>query len=79
MTSLEIEPQIQDIVQKITFRHVDRAQALLSTQLLDSIGVVDLIVQLEEKFGVGFDLQQVNEERFNTVEQIAREVAERLK
>ena len=78
MTVLELEPQVQQIVSQISFSQVEKTQPLLSTQLLDSIGVVDLIVQLEEKFGVHFDLQHVTPERFNTVELIAREVLNKI-
>jgi D-alanine--poly(phosphoribitol) ligase subunit 2 len=74
----DIERSICDIVKGITFTMVERDQPLISTNLLDSIGVVDFIVEIEHKFGVSIDLQQVNPRDFDTVEQIARQVSERL-
>lgn len=72
----ELENRIQEVVKRITFSDVTMDQPLLSTQLLDSIGVVDLVVEIEKQFGVAFDLQQVNEREFNTVRQIAHKIAD---
>jgi len=71
----ELENRIQAVVKRITFADVTKDQPLISTQLLDSIGVVDLVVELEKQFGVALDLQQINEREFNTIEQMARKVA----
>lgn len=72
----DLESRIQAIIKRITFSDVTKDQPLISTQLLDSIGVVDLVVELEKQFGVTLDVQQVTESEFNTVQQIARKVAE---
>jgi acyl carrier protein len=72
----ELETRIQAVIKRITFSDVAKDQPLISTQLLDSIGVVDLVVELEKQFGVTLDVQQVTESEFNTVQQIARKVAE---
>lgn len=79
MSDAQLEGKIREIVKRVTFSDVTREQPLISTNLLDSIGVVDVLVELEQAFGVNIDLQQVNEREFDTVEQIARTVAERLK
>lgn len=71
----ELETRIQVLVKRITFTEVTKDQPLISTQLLDSIGVVDLVVELEKQFGVSIDLQQVNEREFNTVQQIAHKIS----
>lgn len=44
--------------------------------LLDSIGVVDLVSQLEEKFGVRFTDRHFQEPRFSTIGGLADIVAE---
>lgn len=71
----DLENRIQAVVKRITFSDVKTDQPLISSQLLDSIGVVDLVVEIEKQFGVSLDLQQVNEREFNTVQQIALKVA----
>ncbi|MBX3021707.1 MAG: hypothetical protein KF799_08540 [Bdellovibrionales bacterium] len=78
MNLSDLESQIQSLVKRITFTEVTRDQPLISTNLLDSIGVVDLIVELEKQWKVSIDLQQVNEREFNTVEQIARKISDHL-
>ncbi len=72
----ELETRIQAVIKRITFSDVAKDQPLISTQLLDSIGVVDLVVELEKQFGVTLDVQAVTAAEFNTVQQIARKVAE---
>lgn len=78
MQQTDVQPIINEIVNQLCFTQVKPEQSLISSQLLDSIGVVDLIVKLEEKFGIRFDLQHVSESRFNTVEQITHEVVQKL-
>lgn len=69
-----LQSKIQEIVKRVTFSEISGDQPLISSNLLDSIGVVDFIVELEKETGISIDLQQVNERDFNTAEQIARKV-----
>lgn len=70
----ELEKQLQSIVNKISFSKVSVDQPLISTQVLDSIGVVDFVVEVEQRFGVAMDLQDFHEANLNTVTQIARKL-----
>lgn len=72
----DLEAQVRQMVESLTFSKVSLDQPLLSTQLLDSIGVVDLVVEIEKKWAITFDLQHVNENSFNTVQQIAQKIFE---
>lgn len=62
--------QVQSAVEKIAFRKVTTDEPLLSSQLIDSIGFVDLIVALEQEFKVKIDVNAVSERNFNTVADI---------
>ena len=63
---------VQSAVEKIAFRKVDESEPLLSSQLIDSIGFVDLVVALEQEFKVKIDVNAVSERNFNTVTDIIK-------
>lgn len=79
MTNQEIELKITELVKGIVFSDVSKSQELLTTNLLDSIGIVDLVVQIEDQLGVHFDLQEVNETTFNSVEKITAQIEQKLR
>jgi acyl carrier protein len=54
-------------VKTIAFRQVQRDEPLLTSNVVDSIGLVDLLVALENKFSIRIDANSVNPQNFNTV------------
>ena len=64
--------QLQSTVEKIAFRKVREDEPLLSSQLIDSIGFVDLVVALEQQFSIRIDINSVSERNFNTVTDIVK-------
>jgi methoxymalonate biosynthesis acyl carrier protein len=50
---------------------------LLATARLDSLGVVELIMQLERRFGITVELQDLELDNFRTLDSIAAFVAAR--
>lgn len=76
MENDNLELKVQQIVSRIAFSQVTPEQPLISSQLLDSIGVVDLVVALEKEFGISLDLANVNEREFNSVKQIALKISD---
>lgn len=68
----QVQLQVQSAVEKIAFRKVTADEPLLSTQLIDSIGFVDLVVALEQNFGVSIDINSVSDRNFNTVNEIVK-------
>ena len=64
--------QLQSTVEKIAFRKVREDEPLLSSQLIDSIGFVDLVVALERQFSIRIDINSVSERNFNTVTDIVK-------
>lgn len=51
---------------------------LLDAQLLDSMGIVDLLLQIEEQFGVRIGLEELEIKDFRSVAMIAKTVGSRL-
>ncbi len=75
----QLATDLQVLVKQIAFKDVTPDQSLISTQILDSIGIVDLVVEIENKYGVTFDLQHVNEAGFDTILMIAQRISEAKK
>ena len=59
-------------VKTIAFRQVQKDEPLLTSNVVDSIGLVDLLVALEKKFSIRIDANSVNPQNFNTVTDIVR-------
>jgi acyl carrier protein len=51
---------------------------LLENQLLDSMGIVDLLMHIEQHFGVTIGLEDLEIEDFRSVGKIASKVSSRL-
>jgi acyl carrier protein len=51
---------------------------LLESQLLDSMGIVDLLLYIEQQFGVTIGLEELEIEDFRSIEKIADKVSGRL-
>jgi acyl carrier protein len=65
--------EIQTILSEKLMRRVPSADAdLLETGILDSMNFVDLVVILEERYGLTLDLASIDLEEFRSVSSIAR-------
>jgi acyl carrier protein len=58
--------------------HVTSTTPLVSSGLLDSIAVTELLMFLEDEFRVQFDASDADPARFDTIELIAERVRHRL-
>ena len=50
---------------------------LLGSGLLDSLGLVELLVQVEETFGIAIDLEELEIEQFRSLRTIGATIASR--
>lgn len=65
--------EIQTLLSEKLMRRVPSVDAdLLETGILDSMNFADLIVSLEEKYGVTLDLANIELDEFRSVSSIAR-------
>ena len=56
-------------------QHLKDTDALLETGILDSLGVLDLVSFIEQKFSIGMTDEELMPENFQTIERIAAFVA----
>jgi acyl carrier protein len=52
--------------------------SLMKTGLIDSIGLIELVQELQDKFSVHIFPEEVNETNFNTIGSICRLIHEKL-
>jgi len=77
MNSESVQEQIQHYIQDelndgIAF---ERDTNLIQQGLIDSMGVMKLIVFLEKRFGIDIELEEITAENFETLDHISRLVA----
>lgn len=59
------------LIKDITFKTVTTDQPLVSTGLLDSVAMVDLVLALETEFNLSLDIEDLTPEKLENVELIA--------
>ena len=67
-----MEEIIIDKIEEIAFSRVQATDSLWQEKVLDSITIVELVVELESEFGVSIPFNEIVEENFETVERIVR-------
>jgi len=74
----EIKEKVRNFLEKnISGRPVSNEEQLFEAGAIDSLGHLKLIAFLEKEFVVTFSMDELDWERFATVEAIARFVAEK--
>lgn len=67
-----MEEIIIDKIEEIAFSRVQATDSLWQEKVLDSITIVELVVELESEFSVTIPFNEIVEENFETVERIVR-------
>lgn len=65
-----MEEFIIDKIEEIAFSRVKPSDSLWQEKVLDSITIVELVVELESEFGIKIPFNEIVEENFETVERI---------
>ncbi len=75
MTLIE---RIQPLVEEIAFKSVKIDEPLYTSNLIDSMGTVDLAMMLEEEFNIKIDTRDIIESNFDSVEKLVEYIKSRL-
>lgn len=68
----DLEAQVIELVEQVADLEVPAADAeLFETGVLDSMGMVDLLTKLEERFGIEIDIDELDLDAFQTPASIA--------
>lgn len=69
---MELRTFLLEEIKNLAFKPVTENEALITSKLLDSITVVELIVSIEEKTGKKIPQHLIVEENFDSIEAILR-------
>lgn len=75
---MEIIERIKPLVEEITFKCVADDEALYTSNLIDSMGTVDLAMMLEEEFKIKIDTRDIIESNFDSVNKLVAYIKSRL-
>ncbi|WP_418180812.1 acyl carrier protein [Aliarcobacter lanthieri] len=75
---MEIINRIKPLVEEIAFKKVEDNEALYTSNLIDSMGTVDLAMMLEEEFGIKIDTRDIIESNFDSVSKLAKYIKSRI-
>ena len=64
---MSTQVKIQEFVEEIIMRKVTDSEPLVTSGLLDSMGLVDLALEIETEFGVKLNLPTMTPEEFDTL------------
>ncbi len=65
-----MEKFILDKIEEITFTEVSQKDSLWEGKVLDSISIVELVVELEKEYNIKVPFNEIVTENFETVERI---------
>ena len=74
----KLKDQIKPLVEEITFKSVENAEALYTSSLIDSMGTVDLALMLEDEFNIKIDTRDIIESNFDSIDKLAAYINKRL-
>jgi D-alanine--poly(phosphoribitol) ligase subunit 2 len=70
--------RISSLVEELTFKSVQPDTPLYTSNLIDSMGTVDLAMMLEEEFNIKIDTSDIIESHFDSVLKLAQYITKRL-
>lgn len=74
----ELAERIKPIVEDIAFKSVSYDEALYTSNLIDSMGTVDLAMMLEEEFNISIDTRDIIEDNFDSIEKLEQYISKRI-
>jgi D-alanine--poly(phosphoribitol) ligase subunit 2 len=79
MENMEFENQVIELLAEICQDDVVKEDPnidLFNTGLLDSFGTVEMLVQIEERFGITVPITEFDRDTWNTPKNIAKQLAD---
>ena len=70
--------KIKPLVEEITFKRVTIDEALYTSNLIDSMGTVDLAMMLEDEFNIKIDTRDIIESNFDSIEKLVHYIGKRI-
>ena len=75
---MEITKRIKPLVEEIIFKEVGNDEPLYTSNLIDSMGTVDLAMMLEEEFNIKIDVRDIIESNFDSINKLSTYIKSRI-
>ena len=75
---MDIPNRIKPLVEEITFKSVEIDEPLYTSNLIDSMGTVDLAMMLEDEFGIKIDTRDIIESNFDSISKLVNYIKSRI-
>ena len=75
---MDIIERIKPLVEEIAFKKVEIDEPLYTSNLIDSMGTVDLAMMLEEEFNIKIDTRDIIVSNFDSIEKLANYIKSRI-
>ena len=75
---MDIANRIKPLVEKIAFKSVEIDEPLYTSNLIDSMGTVDLAMMLEDEFDIKIDTRDIIESNFDSISKLVNYIKSRI-
>lgn len=75
---VNLNERIKKLVEELTFKKVSIDEPLYTSNLIDSMGTVDLALMLEDEFNIKIGTEDIIEPNFDSIEKLSNYVTTRM-
>ena len=75
---MDIANRIKPLVEEIAFKSVEIDAPLYTSNLIDSMGTVDLAMMLEDEFSIKIDTRDIIESNFDSISKLVNYIKSRI-
>jgi acyl carrier protein len=75
---MDIANRIKPLVEEIAFKSVKIDEPLYTSNLIDSMGTVDLAMMLEDEFSIKIDTRDIIESNFDSISKLVNYIKSRI-
>lgn len=75
---MDIINRIKPLVEELAFKKLENDEPLYTSNLIDSMGTVDLAIMLEEEFNIKIDTRDIIVSNFDSIEKLTNYIKSRI-
>ena len=75
---MDIANRIKPLVEEIAFKSVEIDEPLYTSNLIDSMGTVDLAMMLEDEFDIKIDTRDIIESNLDSISKLVNYIKSRI-
>jgi acyl carrier protein len=75
---MDIINRIKPLVEELAFKKLENDEPLYTSNLIDSMGTVDLAMMLEEEFNIKIDTRDIIVSNFDSIEKLTNYIKSRI-